>query len=91
MADCLAGIDAPHYADFIQAVNQFEDQWRDYFVPKIMGAMPWSEQQQTAIPSFSFNTARDLIDCWRLSFIQMATALILFSVLFALWRQFAKT
>jgi ABC-2 type transport system permease protein len=91
MADRLAGIDAPHYADFIQAVNHFEDQWRAYFVPKIMGAIPWSEQQQTAIPSFSFSSASDLIACWRLSIIQMATALILLSVLFALRRQFAKT
>jgi len=36
-ADRLAGIDAPRYAEYIQTVNRFEDRWRAFFVPGIMG------------------------------------------------------
>lgn len=36
-ADRLAGIDAPRYAEYIQTVNQFEDRWRTFFVPRVMG------------------------------------------------------
>lgn len=91
MADRLAGIDAPRYADFIQNVNQFEDQWRDFFVPKIMGDSAWSEQEQKSVPTFSFNVAHNLTACWRLFLTQTATVLVLLSLLFALRRRFANT
>jgi ABC-2 type transport system permease protein len=41
-ADRLAGIDAPRYAEYIQAANQFEDRWRAFFVPGIMGRQEMS-------------------------------------------------
>lgn len=91
MADRLAGIDAPRYANFIQQVNQFENQWRDFFVPKIMGDSPWSEQEQKSVPTFSFNTVSKLTACWRLFLTHTAIAVVLLSLLFALRRQFAKT
>jgi ABC-2 type transport system permease protein len=66
MADRLAGIDAPRYADFIKAVNQFEDQWRDLFVPVIMGDIPWTDEQQKAVPQFGFRLEDNQSDCVRL-------------------------
>jgi ABC-2 type transport system permease protein len=43
-ADRLAGIDAPRYAGYIDAANQFEDRWRAFFVPKIIA-------KQTMLPT----------------------------------------
>jgi ABC-2 type transport system permease protein len=91
MADRLAGIDAPRYADFIHQVNQFEDQWRDFFVPNIMADNAWTQEQQQTAPTFSVDTLNKPITCWYLSLIQLITAIVLFSVLFLLRRRFAKT
>ncbi|QPK61867.1 DUF3526 domain-containing protein [Methylomonas sp. LL1] len=91
MADRLAGIDAPRYANFIQTVNQFEDQWRGYFVPLIMGNAPWSEEQQKSVPQFNFAASDNPSACLRLSMTQAAAAVILLALLFALRRRFAKT
>ena len=35
-ADRLAGIDAPRYLRYVDAVNAFEDEWRGFLVPRIM-------------------------------------------------------
>lgn len=91
MADRLAGIDAPRYAEFIQQVNQFEDQWRNFFVPNIMADSAWSKEQQQTAPTFSVDTLNKPTSGWYLSLIQLITAAVLFSVLFLLRRRFAKT
>ena len=91
MADRLAGIDAPRYATFIQQVNQFEDQWRDFFVPKIMSNAEWTAQEQQNIPVFHFTAKQQTNAYWQLSLIQLATATVLLSALFLLRRQFIKT
>ncbi|MDO9215187.1 MAG: DUF3526 domain-containing protein [Methylococcales bacterium] len=91
MADRLAGIDAPRYAQFIEQVNQFEDQWRDFFVPKIMSNAEWTAQAQQNIPVFHFTAKPKTSAYWRLSLIQLATVTVLLSGLFLLRRQFTKT
>lgn len=91
MADRLAGIDAPRYADFVQAVNQFEDQWRDFFVPLIMSSAPWSEEQQKTVPRFNFASVDNSSACLRLTMTQLGTAVILLTLLFGLRGRFAKT
>ena len=91
MADRLAGLDAPRYADFIAQVNHFEDQWRARFVPSIMANSPWSANESAPLPSFAFNAQQDNAACWRLSGIQALIALAFLGLLFALRRQFAKS
>ena len=90
MADRLAGIDAPRYAQFIEQVNQYEDQWRDFFVPKIMSNAEWTAQEQQSIPVFHFNADTPNNAYWRLSFIQLITATVLLSALFLLRGRFSK-
>ena len=90
MADRLAGLDAPRYADFIEHVNQFEDQWRASFVPNIMANSPWPASDSEQLPRFVFNTQQDNLACLRLSGIQAFIALVLWGVLFTLRRQFTK-
>ncbi|MGB3070483.1 MAG: DUF3526 domain-containing protein [Ottowia sp.] len=36
LADRLAGIDAQRHARYMEAVDQFEDRWRGFFMPRIM-------------------------------------------------------
>ena len=91
MADRLAGIDAPRYADFIKAVNQFEDQWRDLFVPLIMGDIPWTDEQQKAVPQLGFRVEDNQSDCVRLWLTQLGTAVALLTLLFILRSRFGKT
>jgi len=91
MADRLAGIDAPRYADFIKAVNQFEDQWRDFFVPLIMADIPWTDEQQKAVPQFGFRLEDNQSDCVRLWLTQLSTAVALLTLLFILRSRFDKT
>ena len=90
MADRLAGIDAPRYADLIHEVNQFEDQWRNYFVPLVMAAAPWSEDQQKLVPQFNFNATNNLTSCFHLSLTQFGTAVVLLTLLYMLRHRFAK-
>jgi ABC-2 type transport system permease protein len=90
MADRLAGIDAPRYADFINAVNQFEDQWRDFFVPLVMADIPWTEEQQKAVPQFGFRVEDNQSDCVRLWLTQFGVAVALLSLLFILRSRFGN-
>lgn len=53
-ADALAGISADHYQTYIQQVNSFEDKWRDFFVPKIMGYQSLNSENYQTLPQFFF-------------------------------------
>jgi ABC-2 type transport system permease protein len=90
MADRLAGIDAPRYAEYIQAVNGFEDQWRGYFVPKIMTDTIWSDEHSRDHPHFAFTHPADRGACQSLIAGQTALAALLLAVLFGSRRRFAK-
>lgn len=90
MADRLTGIDAPRYQAFIEAVNQFEDQWRAYFMTPIMINASWSPEQQANAPKFSFNPALEQAECWRLVLTQLLTAAGLLLVLAGLRNGFSK-
>ncbi|MDO8846585.1 DUF3526 domain-containing protein [Methylicorpusculum sp.] len=90
LSDRLAGIDAPRYADFVQAVNRFEDQWRGFFVPLIMASAPWSEDQQKALPLFIVSTDDNSSASLSLSISQLKIALILLLLLYGLRGRFAK-
>ncbi|MBD9357963.1 DUF3526 domain-containing protein [Methylomonas albis] len=90
MADRLAGIDAPRYAEYIQAVNNFEDQWRDYFVPKIMSDSAWSDELSHDQPRFAFTYPANPAACLNLIAGQAALALLLLAILFGSRRRFAK-
>ncbi len=79
-ADRLAGIDAPRYAEYIQAVNQFEDRWRAFFVPGIMGQQGASasddKQQPVMTPLPTTETVWTVIARQSLSGILLLLALI---------------
>lgn len=90
MADRLAGIDAPRYAEYIQAVNHFEDHWRDYFVPKIMSDSAWNDELSHDQPRFAFAYPANPAACQSLIAGQAALALLLLVVLFVSRRRFAK-
>lgn len=51
-ADRLAGIDASRYAGYIRSVNEFEDRWREFFMPRIMSGSAWTAEDSTQIPVF---------------------------------------
>lgn len=91
MADRLAGIDAPRYADFVKSVNQFEDQWRDFFVPLIMGSDSWSEDRQKSLPQFMFSTEDTASASLLLTATQSAIAAFLLILLFGLRGRFTRT
>ncbi|AMK76083.1 MULTISPECIES: DUF3526 domain-containing protein [Methylomonas] len=90
MADRLAGIDAPRYAEYIQAVNDFEDQWRGYFVPKIITNTAWTDEMRRDQPRFAFAQPANPAACQNLIAGQAALAALLLVVLFGSRRRFAK-
>lgn len=53
VADRLAGIDAPRYRRHVQQVNAFEDTWRDFFVPRIMGYQGLTVHDVDHLPRFA--------------------------------------
>jgi ABC-2 type transport system permease protein len=91
MSDRLAGVDAPRYADFVQAVNQFEDQWRGFFVPLIMASAPWSDDMQNSLPQFVVAKDGDSSASLSLPISQLKIAMILLVLLIGLRSRFAKT
>jgi ABC-2 type transport system permease protein len=90
MADRLAGIDAPRYAEYVESVNRFEDQWRDYFAPKIMTDSAWLDEHSRAQPQFEFGTPANLAACLSLLAQQAVLAALLLAMLFGSRRRFAK-
>jgi ABC-2 type transport system permease protein len=88
-ADQLAGIDAPRYAGFIDLVNQFEDQWREYFVPHLMAGDKLSPADYQAMPSFNPQSLTATAN--GLSLIKLLTvALLGFGLVVCLRKQLAK-
>ena len=88
VADYLAGIDAPRYAQFVASINHFEDQWREFFVPLIMTDSAWTPEQP--LPTFQFPTELDSTAYWRLLSAQLIVSLILLSSFFSLRRRFSR-
>lgn len=88
VADYLAGIDAPRYAQFVASINQFEDQWREFFVPLIMTDSAWTPEQ--ALPTFQFPTELDRTAYWRLLSAQLIVSLILLSSFLSLRHRFSR-
>lgn len=91
MSDRLAGIDAPRYAEFVHAVNQFEEQWRGFFVPLIMANAPWSDDLQNSLPQFVVPEDGDSLESLSLPISQLKIAMILLVLLIGLRSRFAKT
>lgn len=79
-ADRLAGVDAGRYAEYIQAVNQFEDRWRAFFVPGIMGQQGASvsddKQQPVMNPLSTTETVWTVITRQSLGGVLLLLALI---------------
>lgn len=53
LADELAGIDAPRYARYMDAVAGYEAQWRDFFVPRIMSYRGLRGEDWQRLPRFA--------------------------------------
>lgn len=90
VADYLAGIDAPRYARFIANINQFEDQWREFFLPLIMSDSAWTETHHQQIPQFQFHDELDNTAYWRLFMQQCLFGIMLISALYSLRRHFSR-
>jgi ABC-2 type transport system permease protein len=88
-ADQLAGIDAPRYAGFIDLVNQFEDQWRRYFVPHLMAGDQLSPADYQMMPSFNPQSLTATANGLR-SIQLLSLALIGFGLVIGLREQFGK-
>lgn len=88
-ADQLAGIDAPRYAGFIDLVNQFEDQWRRYFVPHLMAGDQLSPTDYQMMPSFNPQSLTATANGLR-SIQLLSLALIGFGLVIGLREQFGK-
>ena len=81
-ADRLAGIDAPRYLRYVDAVNQHEDAWRAFLVPRIMGYRGLSVDDMARLPRFdpaSIPEQSTLSVLWRLT----ALCLALFGIVVA--------
>lgn len=52
LADELAGIDAPRYARHMDAVADYEAQWRDFFLPRIMSYRGLRGDEWQGLPRF---------------------------------------
>lgn len=51
-SDYLAGISAAHHTAFMDAVDQYEQAWRDFFVPRVMSYRGLAPQDYAHIPLF---------------------------------------
>ena len=89
MADRLAGIDAPRYANFVQGVNHFEDQWRGFLTPLLITNAQGAGLQKN-IPVFNFLDINFAEPCFNLLLSQLITVVFLLVLLFLLRRNFAK-
>lgn len=87
-ADRLAGIDAPRYAEYIEAANQFEDRWRVFFVPGIMAqqGIPSSDHQQRPVMK-PLPTAETV---WTVILRQSLSGILLLLALIILRKQFGR-
>ena len=69
-ADRLAGIDAPRYLRYVDAVNRHEDAWRAFLVPRIMGYRGLGVDDVARLPRFDPASIPDrsaLTPLWRLA------------------------
>ncbi len=88
MADRLAGVDAPRYAEYIQAVNQFEDRWRAFFVPGIMGRQGMSAADYEQLPVLKPLPTAEIV--WTVILRQLLSGILLLFVLITLRKQFGR-
>jgi ABC-2 type transport system permease protein len=85
-ADRLAGVDAPRYAGYIEAVDRFEDLWRALFVPEIMAAQTASNDARP--PVMAPLPAPETV--WPLILRQLLSAILLLLALIILRKRFAR-
>ncbi|MNT72864.1 hypothetical protein D3C72_2115040 [compost metagenome] len=52
MADHLAGISVARHAAFMDDVDRYEQEWREFFVPRVMSYRGLSEDDFSRIPRF---------------------------------------
>jgi ABC-2 type transport system permease protein len=87
-ADRLAGVDAPRYAEYIQSVNQFEDRWRAFFVPQIMGKQGASVSDYEQLPAL--NPLPTTKTVWTVILRQSLIGILLLLALITLRSQFGR-
>jgi ABC-2 type transport system permease protein len=87
-ADRLAGIDAPRYAEYIQTVNQFEDRWRAFFVPGIMGQQDASTADYKQLSILAPLPTTETV--WTVILRQSLIGILLLWMLIRLRNQFGK-
>jgi ABC-2 type transport system permease protein len=87
-ADRLAGIDAPRYAEYIHATNQFEDRWRAFFVPGIMSQKGVSASDYEQPPVLKPLPTTEI--GWTVILRQSLIDLLLLLVLITLRKQFGR-
>jgi ABC-2 type transport system permease protein len=90
LADRLSGLDANAYLRYTEAVNAYEDQWRAYFVPRVMRGSPLSPGELQHLPVFTFQPARKLGAGWRVSAGLTLLSLVLAATVFAGRRRYAQ-
>lgn len=82
-AERLAGHDAPRYARYMEQVNRFETQWRDFFVPRIMSYRGVLPHDYANAPRFAWADNPSWRAVWRGGLQQLALAAALLGLL---WR-----
>ncbi len=87
-ADRLAGIDAPRYAEYIQAVNRFEDRWRAFFVPGIMGQQDGTVLADEKLPVLESLPETETV--WTVILRQSLIGILLLWALITLRSQFGR-
>ncbi len=87
-ADRLAGIDAPRYAEYIHAVDQFEDRWRAFFVPGIMGQQGASASDYERQPVLESLPMTESV--WTVILRQSLSGILLLLALITLRKQFGR-
>ncbi|MNR79905.1 ABC-2 family transporter protein [compost metagenome] len=89
-ADTLAGINAERYQLYTQQLNLFEDEWRDFFVPKIMNYQAVSADDYRALPQFVFAEAQPAKG-WRQYLVMVLYGTGLLLLLLFVFRQRLRT
>lgn len=90
VADRLAGADAAHHARYQEEVNRFEQEWRRFFVPRIMSYRGLSVADLSRVPVYRSTLNEENAIKLPLLLSLFVLAVLLAAVLFAVRRGSAR-
>jgi len=89
-ANKLSGGSATQHALYIDDVNSFEKQWKEFLIPKIMSARGLRMEDIDTLPAFHATVHEAFDNVMMLLIGQLVVALVLLSLFFTYRRMFAR-